>query len=150
LRGWRGAGGLPQVRDGAKTCVELTKETAMTTLEIGTKLVELCKQGKNHEAMETLYAPDVVAVEAAAMPGMPAETQGLDKVRAKSKWWADNHTIHSASVEGPWPNGDRFAVRFSYDITNKPQNRRMQMDEIALFTVKNGKIVREEFFYVTG
>ena len=121
----------------------------MTTLEIGNKLVELCKQGKNHEAMETLYAPDVVAVEAVSMAGMPAEIQGLDKVLAKSKWWGDNHTIHSASVEGPWPNGDRFAVRFSYDVTSKPRSQRFQMDEIALFTVKNGKIVREEFFYVT-
>jgi ketosteroid isomerase-like protein len=27
---------------------------------------------------------------------------------------------------------------------------RFQMDETALFTVKDGKIVREEFFYVTG
>ena len=56
----------------------------MTTLEVGKKLVELCKQGKNQEAMDTLYAPDIVSVEA------------------------------------------------------------------ALFTVKDGKIVREEFFYVTG
>ena len=43
----------------------------------------------------------------------------------------------------------RFAVRFAYDVTNKPSGRRMQMDEIGLFTVENGKIVREEFFYPT-
>ena len=34
----------------------------MTTLEIGNQLVALCKQGKNHQAIETLYAPDVVSV----------------------------------------------------------------------------------------
>ncbi len=122
----------------------------MKTLEIGKQLVELCKQGKNHEAMETLYARDIVAVEAAAPPGKSAEARGLDAVLAKSKWWTDNHTVHSASVDGPWPNGDRFIVRFSYDVTFKPDQRRFQMDETALFTVKDGKIVREEFFYVTG
>ena len=122
----------------------------MTTLEVGKKLVELCKQGKNQEAMETLYAPDIVSVEAASMPGLPAEVRGLEAVAAKGKWWNDNHTVHSASTEGPWPNGDRFVVRFSYDVTNKPSNRRFTMDEAALFTVKDGKIVREEFFYVTG
>jgi ketosteroid isomerase-like protein len=122
----------------------------MTTFEVGKKLVELCKQGKNHEAMETLYAPDIVSVEAAAMPGMPAETRGLEAVAAKGKWWAENHEVHKAVCEGPFPHGDRFAVRFSYDVTNKPTNTRRQMDEMALFSVKDGKIVREEFFYVTG
>src|SRR5262245_63014954 len=122
----------------------------MTTLEVGNKLVELCKQGKNHEAMEALYAPDIVSVEAAATKDFPAEARGREAVYAKSKWWSDNHTVHSATTEGPWPNGDRFVVRFSYDVTNKPSGQRFQMDETALFTVKNGKIVREEFFYVTG
>ena len=122
----------------------------MTTLEVGKKLVELCKQGKNQEAMETLYARDIVSVEAGAPPGMSAEAKGLEAVAAKGKWWADNHTVHSATCEGPYPNGDRFIVRFTYDITNKPSNKRMQMDETALFTVKDGKIVREEFFYITG
>ena len=122
----------------------------MTTLEVGKKLVELCKQGKNQEATDTLYAPDIVSVEAASMPGLPAEVRGLEAVAAKGKWWNDNHTVHSATTEGPWPNGDRFVVRFSYDVTHKPSNRRFTMDEAALFTVKDGKIVREEFFYVTG
>jgi ketosteroid isomerase-like protein len=121
----------------------------MTTLDVGKKLVDLCKQGKNHEAMETLYAPDIVSVEARAMPGLGAEARGREAVAAKGKWWNDNHTVHSANVEGPWPHGDRFIVRFSYDVTNKPSGKRFQMDETALFTVKDGKIVREEFFYVT-
>src|SRR4029079_5106270 len=128
----------------------LIKETAMTTLEVGKKLVELCKQGKNHEVMETLYAPDIVSVEAASSPDFPAESRGREAVLAKSKWWSDNHTVHSAVVEGPWPHGDRFATKFVYDVTNKPSNKRFQMEEIALFTVRNGKMVREVFFSVAG
>jgi len=121
----------------------------MTTTEIGKKLVDLCQQGKNHEAMETLYAPDIVSVEARSMPNMSAETQGLAGVIAKSKWWADNHVIHTASCEGPFPNGDRFVVRFTYEVTFKPTDTRRKLDEMALFTVAGGKIVREEFFYIT-
>jgi hypothetical protein len=41
----------------------------MTPLEVGKKLVELCNQGKNHEAMETLYAPDIVSVETSRLEG---------------------------------------------------------------------------------
>ena len=121
-----------------------------TTTDVGKKLVELCKQGKNEEAKKTLYANDIVSVEAGAPPGESAEAKGIEAVMAKGKWWADNHEIHSAACEGPFPNGDRFIVRFTYDVTNKPSGKRIKMDEGALFTVKDGKIVREEFFYVTG
>ena len=122
----------------------------MTTMELGRKLVELCRQGQNLQAIETLYSPDIVSVEAAGMPGMPAEMQGRDAILGKNKWWVENHDIHSASCDGPYPHGDRFIVNFKYDITNKPSGKRMQMEEAALFTVRDGKIGREEFFYVTG
>ena len=119
----------------------------MTTMEIAKKLVELCKQGKNAEALDTLFADDVVSVEAVAMPGTQQEVKGLAAVRAKGEWWVNNHEVHSASVTGPWPHGDRFIVGFEFDVTNKPSGNRMQMAEAALYTVRNGKIVREEFFY---
>ena len=122
----------------------------MTTLEVGNRLVELCREGKNDEAMKELYSPDIVSVEAGAPPAMSAETRGIDAVVAKGVWWAENHTIHSAKVEGPFPHGDRFIVRFTYDITIKQANQRVTMDEAALFTVANGKVVREEFFYTAG
>jgi SnoaL-like protein len=122
----------------------------MKTIEIGKKLVELCNKGKQDECMETLYSPDIVSVEAASMPNMPAEMKGLQAVRGKAKWWNENHTVHSSKAEGPFPMGDRFIVKFSFDITSKPMgNKRIQMEEAALYTVKNDKIVREEFFYVT-
>lgn len=120
------------------------------TMEIGKQLVELCKAGKNHECMQKLYAQDIVSVEAGAPPGQSPESKGLDAVLAKSKWWADNHEIHSATVDGPFPHGDRFAVLFDYDITRKPDQKRIRMREVAVFTVANDKIVREEFFYPLG
>ena len=121
----------------------------MSTMEIGNKLVELCRQGKNLEALTTLFADDAISVEAMAMPGMQQEIKGLAAIKAKGEWWVANHEVHSATVTGPWPHGDRFIVGFNYDVTNKPSGNRMQMDEMALFTIRNGKIVREEFFYGT-
>lgn len=122
----------------------------MNTLEIARKLVELCQQGKNLEALDTLYAADVVSVEAVAMPDGQQEMRGLVAVKGKNEWWLANHEVHSASVTGPWPHGDRFVVGFQFDVTNKPSGKRMNMDEVGLYTVQNGKIVREEFFYVAG
>ena len=122
----------------------------MTTSEIANKYVELCRAQQYHAALETLFSPDAVSVEAAAMPGMPAESKGLKAIVEKGKQWQSNHEVHGAKLEGPWPNGNRFVVRFSYDVTNKPSGRRMQMDEVGLFTIENGKITREEFFYNAG
>ena len=56
-----------------------------------------------------------------------------------------NHEMHFSPVTGPWPHGDRFVVGFQFDVTMKQSGQRMQLDEMGLFTVKGGKIVREEF-----
>jgi ketosteroid isomerase-like protein len=120
------------------------------TLPIATRLIELCREGKNHQAMTELYSKDIVSVEAGAPPGESPITTGLDATMAKGQWWVDNHEIHGAKVSGPWPNGNRFMVRFEYDVTFKPTGARMNMDEIALFTVTDGKITREDFFYTMG
>ncbi len=123
----------------------------MKTMEIAQKLVELCRQGKNIEALDTLFADDVVSVEACEMPGAPSrELKGRAAVKGKGEWWVANHEVHSANVSGPWPHDERFIVGFEYDVTHKPSGQRMKMDEAALYTVKNGKIVREEFFYDMG
>jgi len=119
-----------------------------TANDIGKKLVALCKEGRNEEAAKTLYAEDIESVEAAARPGGDRTAKGLAAVLAKGAWWSENHTVHSAEVHGPYPHGDdRFAVRFVYDITNKPSDKRMTLDEVAVFHVASGKVVREEFFY---
>ncbi len=122
----------------------------MTTVEIANKLTNLCKQGKDHEAL-ALYAADAISVEASMPPGMDRVSRGVAAIQAKAKWFYDNHTIHSAVVvAGPWPHDDRFIVGFKMDVTFKPTGVRSTMEEMGLYTVKNGKIVSEEFFYTGG
>jgi ketosteroid isomerase-like protein len=125
---------------------------AMTAAEIGTKLVKYCQEGKNLDSINTLYSDDIVSVEAFAPPGGGDRVaKGIEAIRAKHAWWSENHVVHSAETYGPYPHGDdRFAVRFVYDITQKPTGRRVMMDEVAVYTVANGKIVREEYFYQGG
>jgi ketosteroid isomerase-like protein len=122
----------------------------MDTKQVGEKLVALCREGKNLEAVDTLYSPDIVSVEAMSSPDSPAESRGIDAIRGKNQWWLNTHEIHSASAEGPYPNEDRFAVKYHYDVTAKEgpmAGQRFAMDEVAVYTVKDGKVVREEFFY---
>lgn len=118
----------------------------MTTKEVADAVVRLCSQGKFDEAM-SLYSPDILSIEPSAPAGQAREAKGIDAVRAKSEWWNKNHEVHSVKVEGPLVAGSQFAVTFKMDFTFKPESRRMQMEEIGVYNVANGKIVREEFFY---
>ena len=121
----------------------------MDVKDIGKELVELCRAGKNLEAIEKLYSPDIVSVEAVPMPGMDQTEVGIEAVKVKNQWWVENHEIHGGDVHGPFPHGNRFIAHFTFDVTPKHLGQRMTMEEMGLFTVENGKIVREEFFYVT-
>ncbi len=118
----------------------------MNTQEIATDLVQLCKQGKFDEAGEKYWADDVVSIEA---QGPDAEARGKDAVRKKGEWWSEHHDVHRVEVEGPYINGDQFAVRFEMELTNKDNGQRMQMDEVGFYRIRNGKIAEERFFYST-
>jgi ketosteroid isomerase-like protein len=119
----------------------------MTTQEVANKLVEMCNKGDFGGAVGALYSEDIVSTEAGAPPGQSRETKGIEAVKGKSEWWAANHEVHSMKIEGPLVAGSHFAVTFKMDATFKPQNKRFQMEEIAVYKVVDGKIAEEEFFY---
>jgi hypothetical protein len=128
----------------------LPKEEFLDTVEVGKKLVEYCRNGLNLEAIASLYSNDIVSVEAGETGMFPQEVRGIDKVVEKNKAWYEANEIHHASAEGPFPHKDRFAVIFHYETTPKVgplAGKRLEFEEVALFYVKDGKIVREEFFY---
>lgn len=131
---------------------EMESVICSETTAVGKKLVELCNAGKDKEVLDNYYAEDVVSEEVATMPGtgISRVSEGIEAVRAKWQWWYDNNEIHGSKCTGPFPHGNRFIVIFEMDTTAKTgpmAGQRMQMSEAALYTVKDGKIVHEQFFY---
>ena len=124
----------------------------MSAVEVGQKLVALCKAGKGMEAVETLYADDIVSIEAQDFEGMPARMEGLEAIKGKNQWWYDNHEVHSLVTTGPFVghSPDHFIVEFEIDVTAKASGERTQMREVGLYTVKDGKVAQEEFLYLMG
>ncbi len=124
----------------------------MSAMEIGKQLVELCNAGKDDEVVDRYYDEKIVSIEGQGSDEMPARMEGIEAIRGKHAWWYDNHEIHSTRAAGPFcgHRDDQFAVLFEMDITNKPSGQRMQMSEVALYTVAGGKIVQEEFLYQVG
>lgn len=116
----------------------------MDTQAVAKAFTEMCAKGEFDEAGAKYWSDDVVSRE--PMPGDMAEVKGRKAVEAKGQWWYANNTIHEVKVEGPYVFGHEFAVRFLMDFTPK-DGQRMKMDELGVYTVKDGKIIDERFFY---
>ena len=117
----------------------------MNIAELAKEFTELLSRGDHDGAGRKYNADDIVSYE--AMEGPMAVCTGKEAVKAKGDWWAENHEVHGASVDGPYVNGDQFAIRLQMDITPKATGERVSMDEVCIYTVKDGKIVEERFFY---
>ena len=124
----------------------------MNTEEVAQKVVELVRKQAWHEALDTLYDKNIVSVEASGMGGESPEKRGVDQVRGKIDWWVNAMEVHSFKAKGPFVAHDRFVVQYDADVTDKNSKKRRQLSEVGVYTVKNGKIVREEFlpFTATG
>ena len=117
----------------------------MTTAELARDFTELLKRGDDEGAAGKYNADHIVSYE--AMDGPMSVCRGKEALKQKGDWWRENHDVHGGSVEGPFVNGDQFAVRLKYDLTPKATGKRVEMEEVGLYTVKGGKIIEERFFY---
>jgi ketosteroid isomerase-like protein len=125
----------------------MTAKAPASTAAVAQELVALCREGRNLDAVNKLYSPRIVSVEPVSSPEMPGEMSGLDAIRGKHEWWYENNEIHDMVVKGPFVGDDQFSVYYEFETTFKPSGQRNRMAEMALYTVRDGKIVREEFFY---
>ena len=117
---------------------------------VANRLTELCAAGKYTQALQELYADNARHIEAMEMPGCPRITEGKAALLQKDEQFAKSTTVHSHSCGKPLINGDQFTCEMGMDITSNAgpmAGQRMQMSETCLYTVKNGKITEERFFY---
>jgi len=117
----------------------------MNTQQVANRLVEMCRQGQNLEAINELYAENVTSRE---MPGMPDDVvSGKNNVHQKSEdWLASVEEFHSGEISEPIVAGNHFTVKMDFDVTFKERGRQ-KMEEVCVFQVQEGKIVQEQFFY---
>jgi hypothetical protein len=121
-------------------------------LEIGKRLVGMCNDGRSEQAVDDLYAKEIVSIEAQGSEGLPARMEGIDAIRKKGEWWFANNEVHSMKATGPFcgHRDDQFVVQFDLDVTPKASGQRTHMTEVGIYTVRNGKVAQEEFLYLMG
>ncbi|MBY6161496.1 nuclear transport factor 2 family protein [Mameliella alba] len=121
----------------------------MLLKEIAEELVAGCREGRELENLDKIYAADAVSVEAMPMDGADsAETHGIEGIKGKHAWWSATFEVLDGTVDGPFLHGDdSFAVIFEMKAKHRESGEVSDMKEVAIYSVADGKIVREAFYY---
>ena len=114
----------------------------MNIEQVAREVVKLIREGKNKQAKDQFYADDIISIE-----GNGERLEGIDAIHKKSiDWAAQISEVHSASVSEPLIAANHFALHIKMNISYK-NGYRAVMDEVAVYEVKNEKIVFEQFFF---
>lgn len=119
----------------------------MTIQELGVKLANYCREGQFETALKELYAEDTVSIEPYAQPGFEKETKGWEACKAKADQFTSMiEEVHSIAVSEPLIAENTIAFTLDMDLTMKGTGR-TRMNELCVYTVRDGKIIAEQFFY---
>ena len=117
----------------------------MTTQEVANRFHELSQQGAFDTIQNELYGKDAKSIEPAAGPFVNAA--GLDAILQKGKQFNEMIAeMHGGYCTAPVVAGNFFTLTMGMDVTFKGQPR-TKFDEVAVYEVKDGKIVLEQFFF---
>ena len=123
-----------------------TAEAVMTTQEVANRYHELSQTGQWDKVQDELFADNAVSIEPPGSPGLQS-VEGMPAIKQKGKQFGEMvEEMHGGYTTAPVVGGRFFSVGMGIDCTMKGMGRQ-KMDEVALYEVKNGKIVREQFFY---
>lgn len=111
--------------------------------EIGRNLVAMFNGGKGEEVEKKYWAPTITSIE-----GMGMAWHGLKAVREKNTQWGAQNEVLGGSAEGPYVGATGFAVKFRIHIRERSTGKEDLMEEVGVYTVRDGKIVTEEFMYL--
>ncbi|MEP0984071.1 nuclear transport factor 2 family protein [Ekhidna sp.] len=118
----------------------------MTTQEVANRLVELCREGKFEQVFQELYSPEIVSIEPEGAPW--GTVQGFEAIANKGKEWNEMVTeFHSSEISEPIVAENFFSITMKSKVTMKGMDQPINMDEVCLYEVNNGKVVKEQFFY---
>jgi hypothetical protein len=130
----------------AITNMKTAPQETMTTQQVADRFHELAQQEKWFEIQDEFFSDDVKSVDPEGSPYF-GYAQGKDAVRKKGEEFVKRiEAVHALSTSAPIVAGNHFVVVREKDITVRPHGR-IQINELMLYEVRDGKIVLEQFFY---
>ena len=124
------------------------QETGLTTQEVANRFHEMAQTGHYGKIQDELYADNAVSIEPASAAAMGmVNAEGLDAIKKKGEAFNSMvEEMHGGYCTEPVVAGNHFTVAMGMEVTMKGTGR-SKMDEIAVYEVKEGKVVKEQFFF---
>ncbi len=118
---------------------------SMDTLNISQTLVSLLRQKQFVEAQETLFDAGIISLEPPSHP--KPKTEGLALLLEKERQLvAGIDTWRELQVSNPIVIGNHFSISMKAHFLLQ-NGQEIKLEEIIVYQVKNGKIIKEQFFY---
>ncbi len=118
----------------------------MTTQEVADRLISLCREGKYEEVYKELFSPEILSLEPEGSSWPKA--QGFDQLAEKGKMWQEMvEEFVEGTISDPVVAGDHFTCTMKSKVKFKGAPEAVEMDEICVYKVVDGKVVLEQFFY---
>lgn len=118
----------------------------MTTQEVANQLISLCRAGKYEEVYQTLFSPEIISKEPDG--SLSPEVKGLEQLAEKGKKWYEMvDEFVEGTISDPIVAGDHFACTMKSKVKFKGAPKAIDLDEVCVYRVENGKVVLEQFFY---
>lgn len=109
--------------------------------QLDAALNDMIRQGKALEAFEEFYADDVVMIE------NDQAFEGKERNRKREQeFFGAIKEVHSATIGATAINGNVSFCEQSFEAT-LDDGRRLRLEEVAVRTWRDGKIIRERFYY---
>ncbi|MCH9687955.1 MAG: nuclear transport factor 2 family protein [Deltaproteobacteria bacterium] len=112
--------------------------------QLDAELNDLIRQGKALEAFERFYADGVVMME----NDQTFEGKEVNRKR-EQEFFGNIAQLHSAGIGATAVNGDNSFCEQYFDATFK-DGKRIRMEEVAVRTWRDGKVIKERFYYKGG
>lgn len=123
-----------------------TAEAVMTTQDVANRMSELFKEYKWQQVQDELFADDAESIEPAGAQGLQT-VKGREALKKKGEdFGAAVEEMHGGWISELLVGGRYITCTMGMDVTMKGVGR-MKMDEVCVYEVKDGKIVKEQFFY---
>ena len=118
----------------------------MTPQEIADRLYELCQIADYDTAHSELFAENATSTEPNRTGTLQTVT-GMEAINEKMKQFNKSVVeMHDSFVGDPYVFGNYIFMEFNMDLTMKDAPR-MEMNEMAVYEVKDGKIISQRFYY---
>lgn len=119
---------------------------ALTTQEVATRFNELAQQEMWFEIQDEFFADNVKSIDPPNSPYL-GYAEGKTAVRKKGEDWVKRiEGVHGTSTTLPTVAANHFTVGRTMDITVEGLGR-INIDQIMLYEVRDGRIISEQFFY---